>query len=59
MALSIINNRMDGVTVVHLSGTIFFDDESALLRFHVKDLLGKSRRIVLDLGHVTRIGCHG
>jgi anti-sigma B factor antagonist len=59
MALSIINARMDGVTVVHLSGTIFFDDESALLRVHVKDLLGKSRRIVLDLENVTRIDSSG
>lgn len=59
MALSITNNEMDRVTVVHLSGTIFFDDESTSLRVHVKDLLGKSRHVVLDLGNVTRIDSSG
>lgn len=59
MALSITNNRMDGVIVVHVSGAIFFDEESTSLRVHVKDLLGKSRQIVLDLGNVTRIDSSG
>jgi anti-sigma B factor antagonist len=59
MALSITNNRMDGVTVVHLSGAIFFDEDSTSLRVHVKELLGKSRQIVLDLENVTRIDSSG
>jgi anti-sigma B factor antagonist len=59
MALSITNSRIDGVIVVHLSGAIFFDEESTSLRVHVKDLLGKSRQIVLDLGNVTRIDSSG
>jgi anti-sigma B factor antagonist len=59
MALSIANNRMDGVTVVHLTGTIFFDDDSISLRIHVNDLLDKNRQIVLDLGNVTRIDSSG
>src|SRR6266849_9969193 len=59
MPLSITNNRIDGVIVVHLSGAIFFDEESTSLRVHVKDLLDKSRQIVLDLGNVTRIDSSG
>lgn len=59
MALSITNNRIDGVIVVHLSGAIFFDEESTSLRVRVKDLLDKSRQIVLDLGNVTRIDSSG
>src|SRR5260370_37481764 len=59
MALSITNNRIDGVIVVHLSGAIFFDEDSTSLRVHVKDLLDKSRQIVLDLGNVTRIESRG
>jgi len=59
MALSITNNKIDGVIVVHLSGAIFFDEESTFLRVHVKDLLDKSRQIVLDLENVTRIDSSG
>ena len=59
MALSITNNRIDGVIVVHLSGAVFFDEESTSLRVRVKDLLDKSRQIVLDLGNVTRIDSSG
>ena len=59
MALSITNNRIDGVIVVHLSGAIFFDEESTFLRVHVKALLHKSHQIVLDLGNVTRIDSSG
>jgi anti-sigma B factor antagonist len=59
MALNITNNRIDGVIVVHLSGAIFFDEDSTSLRVYVKDLLGKSRHIVLDLGNVTRIDSSG
>jgi len=59
MALNITNKSIDGVIVVRLSGTIFFDEESTFLRAHVKDLLGKSVQIVLDLGNVTRIDSSG
>jgi len=44
MALNITDNRIDGVIVVHLSGAIFFDEESTFLRVHVKDLLDKSTK---------------
>jgi anti-sigma B factor antagonist len=59
MALNITHNIIDGVSVAHLSGAIFFDQESIFLRVHVKDLLDKSPRIVLDLGNVTRIDSSG
>jgi anti-sigma B factor antagonist len=59
MALSITNNDINGVIVVHLSGAIFFNEESTSLRVHVKDLLAKSCLIVLDLGNVTRIDSSG
>ncbi len=59
MALKITQDSIDGVSVVHLSGAIFFDDESRFLRVHVKDLLDESLQIVLDLGNVTRIDSSG
>jgi anti-sigma B factor antagonist len=59
MALSITTSKIDEVIVVHLSGVIYFGQESASLRLHVKDLLDKSRRIVLDLTSVTHIDSGG
>ena len=59
MALNITDESIGGVIVVHLSGAIYFDEESRFLRVHVKDLLDESRQIVLDLGNVTRIDSSG
>jgi anti-anti-sigma factor len=59
MALTITNNTIGAVIVVHLNGAIFFDEDSTFLRVHVKGLLGKSCQIVLDLGNVTRIDSSG
>ena len=59
MALSITTDKMAEVIVVRLSGVIYFGEESASLRRHVKDLLGKSRQIVLDLASVTHIDSGG
>jgi anti-sigma B factor antagonist len=59
MALNITNSKIDGVIVIHLSGTIFFGQESTSLRIHVKDLLDNFRQIVLDLENVTRIDSGG
>ena len=59
MALNTTTSRSDGVIVVYLSGVIFFGEESASLRLLVKDLLNKSRQIVLDLGKVTHIDSGG
>lgn len=59
MALEITHNTIAGVTVVSLSGAIFFDEESRSLRLYVKGLLGASRQIVLDLRNVSRIDSSG
>jgi anti-sigma B factor antagonist len=59
VALNITDESIGGVIVVHLSGAIYFDEESRFLRVHVKDLLDDSRQIVLDLGNVTRIDSSG
>lgn len=59
MALNATTTAKDGITVVHLSGTMFFGEESATLRSLVKDLLNKSRQIVLDLKGVTSIDSGG
>lgn len=49
----------NGVLVVYLSGAILFREESTSLRLFMKDLLSKSRQIVLDLGQVTHIDSGG
>jgi len=59
MALNTTTTRIDGVIVVYLNGAIYFGEESASLRILVKDLLTKSRQIVLDLGDVTYIDSGG
>ena len=59
MALSISSSKAYEVIVVHLSGVIYFGEESALLRLRVKDLLASSRQIVLDLAGVTHIDSGG
>src|SRR5258708_37569589 len=53
MVLSFTTSRTVGVIVVYLSGAILFGEESASLLILVKNLLNKSRQIVLDLGNVT------
>jgi anti-sigma B factor antagonist len=59
MALSITTSKIEEVIVVHLSGVIYFGEESASLRLRVKDLLDQSRQIVLDLANVTHIDSGG
>jgi anti-sigma B factor antagonist len=59
VALSANTSKMDGVTVVYLSGAVTFGEESASLRTLVKDLLSKSPQVVLDLGDVTYIDSGG
>jgi anti-sigma B factor antagonist len=59
MALSATTSQIDGVTVVYLSGAIFFGEESKSLRILVKELLNESSQIVLDFGHVTYIDSGG
>jgi anti-sigma B factor antagonist len=54
MGLNLTTSRISGVFVVYLGGAMPFGEESAPLLTHVKELLKKSRRIVLDLGSVTQ-----
>jgi len=53
MVLNITTSRIAGVNVVYLCGSFMFGEESASLLILVKELLNKSRQIVLDLGNVT------
>jgi anti-sigma B factor antagonist len=59
VALKATTSKIDGISVVYLSGAIIFGDESASLRTLVKDILNKSPQIVLDLGDVTYIDSGG
>jgi anti-sigma B factor antagonist len=59
MALKTTHSIKDGVVVIRLSGAIYFGEESTSLRVLAKDLLEKSRQIVLDLGDVTHIDSGG
>jgi anti-sigma B factor antagonist len=59
MALKTTHSIKDGVVVIRLSGAIYFGEESTSLRLLVKELLEKSRQIVLDLGDVTHIDSGG
>jgi anti-anti-sigma factor len=59
MALNINKSRVDGVTVIHLSGAILFSEESRSLFIHVKNVLNKTPQIVLDLRDVARIDSGG
>jgi anti-sigma B factor antagonist len=59
MPLNTITSRIDGVIVVYCRGFLIFGEESISLRMLVKDLLKKSRRIVLDLQDVTHIDSDG
>jgi anti-anti-sigma factor len=54
MVFSSTTGTVAGVIVVHLNGAILFGEDSASLLILVKDLLSKSRQIVLDLGNITR-----
>ncbi|HEY6266562.1 MAG TPA: STAS domain-containing protein [Candidatus Acidoferrum sp.] len=59
MALKTTHNVKDGVVVIRLSGAIYFGEESTSLRVLVKELLEKSRQMVLDLEDVTHIDSGG
>ncbi len=59
MALTSSTRRIGEVMVVDCAGRIVLGEESTALRLLVKDLLNKSRQIVLDLGDVTYIDSSG
>jgi anti-sigma B factor antagonist len=59
MSLTISNETIDGVEVVHLAGAILFGDDSSALRTRVRELLDQGKRVVLDMRGVTRIDSSG
>jgi len=59
VTLTTSTRKLDGVVVVECSGKIVLGAELTSLRIQVKELLNKSRQIVLDLGGVTHMDSGG
>ncbi len=59
MTLTTSSRRMEGVVVVDCGRRIISDSELTSMRIAVKELLNKSRQIVLDLGGVTYMDSSG
>ncbi|HWY68259.1 MAG TPA: STAS domain-containing protein [Terriglobales bacterium] len=54
------SRRVDGVTILDLSGRITLGEGSVVLRDQIRDLLSKSeKKILLNLGDVTYIDSSG
>jgi anti-sigma B factor antagonist len=54
------SRRVDGVTIMDLSGRITLGEGSVMLRDQIRDLLGKGeKKILLNLGDVTYIDSSG
>ncbi|PYY15456.1 MAG: anti-sigma factor antagonist [Acidobacteria bacterium] len=60
MTMKASSRRVDGVTILDLSGRITLGEGSVVLRDQIRDLLGKSeKKILLNLGDVTYIDSSG
>jgi len=59
MSLTTNTRRIGDVIVLYCAGRITLGEESTSLRIQVKDLLTKSRQIVLDLGDANYIDSGG
>lgn len=60
MTMKANNRRVDGVTILDLSGRITLGEGSVVLRDQIRDLLGKGeKKILLNLGDVTYIDSSG
>jgi anti-sigma B factor antagonist len=54
------SRRVDGVTILDLSGRITLGEGSVVLRDQIRELIGKSeKKILLNLGDVTYIDSSG
>jgi len=54
------SRRVDGVTIMDLSGRITLGEGSVMLRDQIRELLGKGeKKILLNLGDVTYIDSSG
>jgi anti-sigma B factor antagonist len=59
MMLKMKTRLLDGVVVLECSGRIVFGEETKALRERVKQLLGETNEIVLDLAEVSYIDSGG
>ena len=60
MTMKASNRRVDGVTILELSGRITLGEGSVVLRDQIRELLGKNeKKILLNLGDVTYIDSSG
>ena len=60
MTMKSNSRRVDGVTIMDLSGRITLGEGSVVLRDQIRELLGKGeKKILLNLGDVTYIDSSG
>ena len=59
MLLKMNTRLLDGIVVLDCSGRIIFGEETTALREKVKQLLGETKQIVLNLGEVNYIDSGG
>lgn len=60
MTMKASSRRVDGITILDLSGRITLGEGSVVLRDQIRDLLGKGeKRLLLNLGDVTYIDSSG
>ena len=60
MTMKTNSRRVDGVTILDLSGRITLGEGSVVLRDQIRDLLGKGeKKLLLNLGDVTYIDSSG
>ena len=60
MTMKSNSRRVDGVTIMDLSGRITLGEGSVMLRDEIRELLGKGeKKILLNLGNVTYIDSSG
>ncbi len=60
MTMKASSRRVDGVTILDLSGRITLGEGSVVLRDQIRELIGKSeKKILLNLGDVTYIDSSG
>lgn len=60
MTMKSNSRRVDGVTIMDLSGRITLGEGSVMLRDQIRELLGKGeKKILLNLGDVTYIDSSG
>ena len=59
MTLKLDTRQTDGVTIVSCAGRIMFGEEASALRERVKELLGSTKEIILNLTGVSNIDSGG